>query len=793
MIGHYLKIAWRNILKYKTQSIISVLGLAIGFTAFSFTLSWIRYEMGYDSHNPDADRIYRVLKVNKKEVGGVQHFLPEPLANYLVDNYPEIEAATAVRLHTTDYEIGDKVRIPKCRHLVTDTSFFHVFYPETHVSYPPELPGDALILPQHSANILDIRQGDVGTYSDSLGGTLLDIVPDFPVTRTNVPFDVMGVRRMLKSGEQDCSWCRYFYSVYIRVHKNVDIASLAAKLDSIEVEDSMQGVMSCRLVSLRKVHYQYPQEKAKITFNHLKIFAGVALLVIFCALFNYLMLFVNRLKLRNRELALRKVNGASNAQLTSLLLCETGLIVLLSLFIGVVITEILYPLFVRLSEIEANESFFVQEIILYAVGFLSLSLIIALIPVGLFMKRNIRQNSQPDTNCFYGIKNGFTVASLALQLIISVMLIFCTVVFLYQFRHLNHSEIGFNRYRVSSFNSEVDLSKDEIKKIPGVEDVIYFDGEFLPRRVLPSFSHELETGEKIDMERFNIYEPSFFDFFSIRIVEGRNFHYGEKNVCLINKTAQKRLGFDDPIGQVIDNMTIIGVIPDLYIDSPLLPVQPAAYRLKEELVKETVLLKASGEIEHHKSEPIPLTSASSFSALKYPSFAYRYFPGQRLSTEKAINDLVRKNGGSTGYYYNMEDVYNEYTQSERYLLILLSIMTGVAILIAVFGIYSMITLSCNQRRKEIAIRKVNGARAKEILAMFFKQYAFITVLSCIIAFPVGALIMQRWLEQYPRRIVLEWWLFAGVFLLVALIVFGSILFRVLKAAGENPAEVVKSE
>jgi len=120
-------------------------------------------------------------------------------------------------------------------------------------------------------------------------------------------------------------------------------------------------------------------------------------------------------------------------------------------------------------------------------------------------------------------------------------------------------------------------------------------------------------------------------------------------------------------------------------------------------------------------------------------------------------------------------------------------MTSVAILIAIFGIYSMVTLACNRRRKEIAIRKVNGASIKEIFMLFFKQYFWITVAASAVAFPIGIYIMQRWLEQYTRRISMEWWIFVGIFVLVLLIVIVSMIFRVMKAARENPAEVVKSE
>ena len=141
----------------------------------------------------------------------------------------------------------------------------------------------------------------------------------------------------------------------------------------------------------------------------------------------------------------------------------------------------------------------------------------------------------------------------------------------------------------------------------------------------------------------------------------------------------------------------------------------------------------------------------------------------------------------------MEKIYAEYSKSERYLLILLSVMTGVAIAIAVFGTYSVITLACQRRRKEIAIRKVNGASVLEILLLFLREYFIITLVACAVAFPIGAFMMQRWLEQYVRRVSIEWWLFVGLFILMLLLVLASVLFQVVRAAKQNPADVVKSE
>lgn len=788
MFAHYLKIAWRNLLKYKTQTVISILGLAIGFTAFAFTMAWIRYERGFDKQNPDADRIYKVLRVYERNEDGVIYRLPEAMQGYL-GNFPEIEAVTAISTTKGVFKRNDTVLMENANMMLTDTSFFNVFYPDKKISYPAKLSEESFIFSAEAARKTGLSQSDIGFYNSTVNGVVLGIVSEIPNTQTNVPFDVMTVQPI--EIDRDCPWCYFSRSMYIRVHKNVDINALSAKLDSVYIEEAMQGVMSYILVPLREAHFKYPEDKAKIKYDHLRIFVIVALLVIFCALFNYLMLFVNKIRIRNRELALRKVNGASNKKLAVLLLIEMGLILILSLFIGGVLSELLYVPFIKLSEIEASKSFLLKETFLYGIGIFVFSILAALIPVYVFMKRSISEILHPETKSFTGIKNSFTLTSLFLQLTIGVLLIFSTFVFLYQFKKLNNNDIGFDRFNINSFQCNVSLTKDELRKITGVEDVIFFYGQFLPRVGSSFFDYKTESDEMIETEQIRIHEPDFIDFFDMKILEGRNIHYGEKNACLINETAKRRFGLTDPIGKQVNNLTVVGIVADMYIDSPLLPVYPTVFQLRDDMSSAARKNPETGEWEYIR-EPISASKEESLSKT-FNSFAYKYLPGSREHTEQKIIDLITKDGGRISSFENMETVYAEYTQSERYLLTLLSIMTSVAILIAVFGIYSMITLACSQRRKEIAIRKVNGAKVREILKLFFRQYFWITLLACVVALPVGVYVMQRWLEQYSRRVNMEWWLFVGVFLLVSLIVFLSIFYRVWKTAKENPAEVVKSE
>src|SRR5690554_7249 len=152
MILHYFKIAWRNLLKYKTQSIITIVGLAIGSTAFAFTLSWIRFERGYDKHIKDADRIYKVFKINDRNESGVQSMLPTPLKKIL-EAFPEIEAVTAIYLSKGEYRKEEKVLFNDGNIMLADSSFFKVFYPNINVNYPTNISDGPVILSERGAKL----------------------------------------------------------------------------------------------------------------------------------------------------------------------------------------------------------------------------------------------------------------------------------------------------------------------------------------------------------------------------------------------------------------------------------------------------------------------------------------------------------------------------------------------------------------------------------------------------------------------------------------------------------------
>lgn len=173
---------------------------------------------------------------------------------------------------------------------------------------------------------------------------------------------------------------------------------------------------------------------------------------------------------------------------------------------------------------------------------------------------------------------------------------------------------------------------------------------------------------------------------------------------------------------------------------------------------------------------------------------FKYRPGTWDECRRRIEEMQRAELPDRKLFlYSEEERYNDYLKSEDALSSLLGFSSLVCIFISIFGIYSLVTLACERRRKEIAIRKVNGATVRNILTLFFREYALLLLVSSLIAFPAAWWVMRRWIEHYNRQVEIGFLPFLLIFVGVALCVAACIGHRIWKTANENPAEVIKSE
>ena len=776
MFLHHLKITFRNLWKYKSQSIINIIGLAVGFACFAFSALWIRYEMSYDNFHPNADRIYRVNAAPFKWdiMGGsaseVQNQAGYPLANWLKSNFPEIEEACAMAIRKS--EGIPNVDLSMLHYDKNFCKIFGVNLPE-NLFVEGQTDRPIAVIPgldnEETAKIIkDVYNFDVQTT-----------VPRWPAN-TNIQFNVAISMPVINYPPAILdSWSANMFETYILVKDGIDMEALEAKLDKVDIPEWRQNPISLILTPLKQLRYKDPTGRllSDVKFSHIQIFAIAGLLVILCSLFNHLTMYVTRVRMRMRELALRKVNGASNGQIAATLYTDFMMVILLSLVAGFLLMSLMLPTFKEYASIGNADISIYTELLIYAILLIVCGFIACGIPVLYFRRQVLNENIKGFGS--QGSRNLFRKGSLLVQLIISLGMIFCAAVFIKQIRFLHQTGLGINRHNIATFEpswrpmpSGFPLQYiDRVKQIPGIIDAIPVrGGAFLRNMAVTSISSmgsnrttEIEKdGQKINYTYFLLQaDPRFFDFFGVEIIEGVR-HSNENNGKLvINETMMNDLGREF----VSAEMSIIGVARDFYL-SPIIKVRPTAILYPDER--------------------------------NFTTIAYRYEEGCRQqvveqATEKLLREESPNHGGREIFRHYMEDIFEEHFQSEQALLKLISVMTLACILIAVFGIYSLASLTCQQRRKEIAIRKINGAETLDIMNIFFKEYLLMLAIAALVAFPVGYIIMKRWMEGYVKQTSMDAWLYVVIFLIVFVVIVFSIISMVWKAANQNPAEVVKSE
>ena len=312
-----------------------------------------------------------------------------------------------------------------------------------------------------------------------------------------------------------------------------------------------------------------------------------------------------------------------------------------------------------------------------------------------------------------------------------------------------------------------DRAIDLLKQMPEIKEVLFLPTPLYPIGSGYTYSRTNNWEGKSQYDNAVMYEmisitPDICKFYGLKIKEGASSFDLGNNEVFINEALAKAMNMNNPVGKMLDEKhRIKGVIHDFQNRPPTQPIEPTCFFPKDK------------------------NSHNLYIAFKYT--------GDYESCKKNIVETLTKEGFQYFSLQDGEQSLHKYLKSEYNLLKLLGIVTLVSILIALFGIYAMIVQACERHRKEIAIRKVNGAQVKDILAMFFKQYMVQVLVASAIAFPIGYALMKRWLENYSRQTDISIWVFLTIFTSVVLLVSFCIGYRVWKAANENPADVVKSE
>lgn len=787
MIKHCLKIAIRNLVKYKVQSAVSILGLAVGFVCFSLSLYWIHYEMTYDHFRQDADRIYMVRTNDEYTEGKISTRVPYSLAAYLAQHFPDIAVAAPFHLISERISVNDKYQ---------DAVFSSADSAWMNLMDIRIIKGNRnFMLPKDNAEIAITEEAakkwlrtedPIGKEVKMLRRTKkICAIVQAENRHTNFPFDFIGNPELGKT------WWYITWSILIKVKPDTDIEELESKINANLPAELKQvtltrktGIERIILTPLSKLHYAKDfrdDKEAGITFQYIIYFSIAGILIITCALINYLTLFINRMRVRQREMTLRMIHGANIRSLVSLLTVEFLLLLACAVTTGFLLIEICFPSFIELTGIDTAKSSLYGEAFLF-IGLISLIILTAIIGLlYILYHRSLHLSLRYNTGRSTGTQ--LRRGSIVLQLFVCLSFIGCTVLINQQLDYLRHRDLGLKIKNRGSFSVMGDMDYTplirKIKELPMITEVMQPD--YYPIVSQLTAIGQFDNWEGLDIPidtpvpvKLFLGKEDFFRFYGITLLAGEWLDdLSTYEDIIINESLARRMGWSpqEAIGKHIIQSyityTIVGVVKDCHYGAPTLPIPHTGFLVGEQM---GLMQRSAGILFKYKEG----TWNECRKALEH-----------LYQTECSPENILRLN--------SEEEVYNNYLRSEEMLTRLLSFASLVCILTAMFGIYSLVTLTCEQRRKEIAIRKVNGATVWSILFLFFREYLIMLCIAALFAFPITYVIIKQWILNYVRQVSISPLPFILILIGLALTVIAGISWRVWKAANENPAEVIKNE
>lgn len=769
MIHHYLKVAFRNLVKYKTQSFVSIIGLAVGFTCFVLSALWIRYEMTYDTFYEGAERTYILYHKDILNDSGYSTSSSYPLSTSLKRDFPEVESACAITLWDAEVEVSEEGQPPAQGYqLGADSCFMNMF----HISllsgtmdfmYSDDKLGLTKDMAMRLFGSTDIlgRKVKIGDQTQTICAIL-----DGVDIHSNLSFGFWAEGDYFNRWRGD--WSNRAFKTIIRLHKGVNPKTFERKLhEYAEKQATEKSFEKYQLMPITDYYYSPLNEDRTIQFHYLVLFAVAGGLVIICSLFNYFSLFFTRIHMRVRELELRTVCGSSRMGLFTLLSIEYLLLLLLAGLLGMTFIELSLPAFRDMSHIDGN---IYKEPFFYLGG-------VAIVSLLSFLPFIIRKNYRLGQ---VGNRSLFRKISIVFQLIISILFIFCLSIIMKQLCLLTQADLGWERKNIAVFQyidpkDAFDAIAAKVEQMPCTQELLKGHWGLLPQGMKVSWGLTDWDGKQGDIDNVSLEciteGEELVNFYNLKLLKGEMLKKDDSDKIVINETAAKALGMNDPIGKKIYRgkdryeRTIIGVIKDFHITPPTVPVKPMAL-----IGKYSEFSSGGGQI------------------------IVKYHNGRWQELKHKVDAMFAKEHPGVKYaLVNVEEVYDDYLKSEYTLLNLLGFVAVVCVLISIFGIFSLVMFTCAQRRKEIAIRKVNGATVSNILTLFLKEYFILLIVASVTAFPIGYVLMKHWLESYIEQTEISIWTYIVIFITVGIIILLCIIWRVWKAAWQNPAEVIKSE
>lgn len=850
MFIHYLKIAIRNIRKFALQNTVSVIGLAAGFVCLSLSSVWLYYENSFDRFHKDADRIY-TLNISTPDGTDILKTGSGNLFLKGITETIEPEATTYFRFET-DNENYTELQVDSafCR-------FFGIGLAKGDWSFIGNK--EYIALSEHYVKKNYRDQDPIGQIIGSR--TVVAVLKDFNKP-TVLDFDIMSYRDVLdnvdvsslprismysdinKTMQSNCFW-KFKEGVDAGEALNMLLKSSNAYVQlNVSLTDISKTTIG--FVPISDMHLKLIKDESYVSYKTMSLFCLASILIMLCSLVNILIFFINTLRGRDREAALRIVHGASMRDLIRMFSLEMSILVLSGLVIGMILVWMLKDSYISLADISMPAGFLVTNSLVLLLSVFLVSLLSCVICVYVLRLRTIQ-----DSIAHSKSKGFFRKISVGLQLFTGTLFAFITCIMLHQFNYLRNENWGINIndqavitltpdgvFSITDIlmgkvkaDSEEELRAmiDHMDAIKNVNFQEKYENEYAISSKLESMPQIVWVKQGIKdiysfttAGRYNMYpgysingidsceysvldmlDKDELDILNVTVLDGSipTDRPILDNEVVITENLYRKLGLrpvsDDPVITVesvmindLDLSRLLGGLKTQTNDFHVIAVIKDIYMTSFEVAPPFLILCTPNNPKLTSS--ISTDLAGGLMGKPEASYMVQYKKGFKKELVKKISGIL--DGIDCTYEIAFtEDQFYKALDKDKHLKNLILVMGIVSIMISIFGVWSMISLACLERRREIAVRKVHGAKVRDILSIFTKEYGAVIAISMGAAFITGYLIMHQWIQKFPRQATISWWIYAAIFAATVIVIGLTVIHKVVKTARENPADVIKSE
>lgn len=803
MLKNYIKIAFRNLIKNKSHTLINIGGLTLGIVCSLIIFLIIQFDLSFDKSHDDSDQIYRVVR-HETEFGKSEYSRggPYPMAEAVRNDITGIEYAVLVNNNLGNdpiisyFEDGQlKNRFKEENFAFVDPDFFKVLTYEWIAGNPNEAlsrPNTAVVTESFAKKLF--RTTDViGKFVVLNGGSPADIeitglVKDQP-KNSSFPFTFIGATRTKdRNGEtpENTSWSSNSsgYQVYLKLKQGVKAETVNSQFDDIITKyrsEERALVMDFFLQPLAEMHFDSRFETYSgrvVEKSVLLAFGLIGLFLLITACINFINLNTAIAVTRSKEVGLRKTLGGTRTQLIFHFLGETAFVVFISIALSVGLTEglvkIIEPVIGFAPELNILTNSAAQLYLL--ILFIGITLFAGWYPAQQLSGYSPIEAIRNKITSNYG--KGITLRRglIVVQFSITQVLIICTIVIATQIQFFQNQELGFTKEAIVEVSipdrnkQALNTFKNTLESQSSIQNVSFSNTGTTSNSVWGgNYIAEVDTTRYENDAQIKFVDIDFIETYGLTLLAGSNLSPSDTvSAYLINETFANQLGFSDNYDGVIGTRNvfwgreapIVGVVKNF----------------------NTVSL-------HQELEPVVLTTL--------PNYFVGGIKINTSQTEDALFQIERAyNRAFPNFIFEysfLDDKIADMYEDEQNTAQIMNAFTLIAILIGSLGLFGLVSYMATTRTKEIGVRKVLGASIFDILKIFGMELIILTGISFVVAAPISWYLMQQWLSDFAYKITLGPGIFA--FALIGILVLSvlTVSYKSVRAALSNPIESLKSE